>query len=141
MQNFSKNWDGIVRNQQNLLNEALVESLDAYLKVRGQTVYDSNTTHNHGQIAKAVDPMLYKALWQSAGMPVTRLAPLLKTAIKELETNGDKYRKLNSTKSGAMQIYLDIKNPWGSVDHFLIFLKGLYAACIQNPRAHYRGYS
>jgi len=114
----------------NRINESadpLNESLDAYLQVRGQTVYDSNTTHNHGQIAKAIDPALYKALWQSAGMPVTRLAPLLKTAIKELETNGDKYR------------HLDNKNNWGSVDHFLIFLKGLYAACIQNPRAHYRG--
>ena len=119
----------------------LVEGLDAHLYVRGQEVYWGHTTHNHAQIAKAVDPSLYKALWDSAGMPVTRLAPLLKTAIKELETNGDKYRKLNSTESGAMLIYLDTKNPWGSVDHFLIFLKGLYAACIQNPRAHYRAYS
>lgn len=107
----------------------LVESLDAYLYVRNQNVYSGNTTHNHGQIANAVNPALYKALWEGGGMPVTRLAPLLKMGIKELETNGDKYR------------HLDNKNNWGSVDHFLIFLRELYAACIQNPRAHYRGYS
>ena len=107
----------------------LVEGLDAHLHVRGQHVYSGNTTHNHIQIAKAVNPSLYKALWDSAGMPVTRLAPLLKTGIRELETNGDKYR------------HLDNKNNWGSVDDFLIFLRELYAACIQNPRAHYMGHS
>lgn len=107
--------------------DPLTESLDVELRDGGEVVYMGNTTHNHALIAKGMDPALYTALWQSM-MPVKKLAPILKRAIRELEKNGDQY---NSLYDGT----------WGSVKHFLDFLKELYAACIQNPRATYRGYS
>lgn len=148
---FSENWDGVGRNR--LVGDSsggtteayapfdenekkILAALSAefnelsgrryvYLMVRGVIVYESHTKFPSYEITRSVNPALYKALWRKAGGAVRTLAPLLKTAIKELETNGDKYRHLDNPKYRA------------SVDHLLIFLKHLYQGCIQFPKAGY----
>ena len=111
----------------------LVESLDAYLwvvppKPAKENVWSMNVTHNNAKICSAVDPQLYKLLWNSPPTPVSRLMPTLKAAIAKMEGNMEKYRKL------------DPPNGWGGADDLLLFLKGLHFACTKNPTATYEAH-
>lgn len=133
MKTFSEFWDGVagLRNRQRL-DEGLDASLIVGADNERERVWDANTTHNHGVIAKAVDPKLYHILWHTSGtVKAKELIPILKLALQKMSTHAGRarYKKF------------DHKSGWGNVEHFSEFCADLLRACEKHPEARYEGNS
>jgi hypothetical protein len=129
MKTFSEFWDGVagLRNRQRL-DEGLDASLIVGADNERERVWDANTTHNHGVIAKAVDPKLYHILWHTSGtVKAKELIPILKSALRKMSTHRAAYKEL------------DHKSGWGNVEHFSEFCADLLRACEKHPEARYEG--
>lgn len=100
-------------------------SLDFYLYDRVPVnVFDINITHNLAEMADKAG--IYKALWRAEKNKYKNAKQLIspiKKAIKELESNPDKYKNYNP------------KNGWGSYETLLKSLKKILEACIKHPKA------
>jgi hypothetical protein len=100
-------------------------SLDVYLKVVKPTeVYSANITHNLGDMADAAG--IYKELWRPEEISIGQARQLiepLKAAIARLNSDPDKFRRLNP------------ENGWGSYVGFLKFCEEYLKACEENPDA------
>jgi hypothetical protein len=97
-------------------------SLDVYLKVGDETVFEYNITHNLGRMAGEAG--CYEALWRPEEIGVERagqLAELLKTGLLTLVSDPDRFEAMNP------------ENGWGSYDGLVKFLTAYLKACIQNP--------
>lgn len=100
-------------------------SLDFHLEaVRVTTVYSGNITHNLRQMASEAG--VYDVLWKPHEHGYTKagqIIPILRDGVKLLESNPKRFKKFDSP------------NGWGLYVHFVPFVKGVLAACEENPDA------
>lgn len=83
-----------------------------------------NVTHNLNEMAETVG--LYNILWDPEEIGITTASQMivpLEQAIKELETNSDKYKAYNPP------------NGWGNYDIFVSFCRSMLSTCRENPDA------
>ena len=103
-------------------------SLDFYLHYTVDnneiTVFDSNITHNLGDMAREAG--IYEALWrpEEKGWKVAKdIIGVLKDGLQKLKENPEHYEKFNSP------------NGWGMYEHFVPFVEEVLDACIKYPNA------
>lgn len=103
-------------------------SLDVHLEeVRLTSVYSANITHNLGAMAGAAG--LYWGLWHPEEIGIAtagQLIPLLRSGLKTLEADPDKFRAMNPD------------NGWGSYEGLLRFVRAYLQACVDYPGAAVR---
>lgn len=99
-------------------------SLDVYLDVADQRVYEANITHNVNRIAEAAG--CYRELWRPDEIGIERASQLiepLKAGLMTLVSDPLRFEALNP------------ENGWGSYDGFVQFVTAYLKACIQHPHA------
>lgn len=100
-------------------------SLDVYLtRTQPTTIFDSNITHNLGEMADAAG--IYKHLWRPEEIGITKAVQLidpLTHGLSRLKSNPDTYEKFNAS------------NGWGLYEHFVPFVEQYLRACEQYPNA------
>lgn len=99
-------------------------SLDVWLTVKRECVYEANITHNLGKMASACG--VYYACWRPEEINCTRakhILPMLKNGIEVLKADPDYYKKFDSP------------NGWGLYIHFLPWLERYAEACEKYPEA------
>lgn len=99
-------------------------SLDVYLKVGDDTVFEANITHNLNRMTDAAG--CYQALWRPEELQIDRAEQLiepLKDSLTALVSDPTRFEALNP------------ENGWGKYDDLVTFVIGYLKACIQNPDA------
>lgn len=102
-------------------------SLDIYLEVEGQTVYEANITHNVNRIAEAAG--CYRELWRPDEVGIDAASQLiepLKAGLMSLVSDPVRFEALNP------------ENGWGTYDGLVQFVTAYLKACIKNPGATVR---
>ena len=107
-------------------------SLDVWLEIdtggdKPVTVYDSNITHNLGEMADAAG--IYQACWRPEEIGIHRageLAPILRDGLAKLEADPAHFETYNSP------------NGWGLYKHFVPFVREYLEACKSHPKATVR---
>ena len=87
-------------------------------------VFSNNITHNLGSMAGAAG--VYKALWRPEEVGVKQakqLVPLLKDGLAVLQSDPEKFKKLNPD------------NGWGDYDGLCNFVAAYLEACMRHPDA------
>ena len=86
--------------------------------------FSANITHNLTTMAEALG--IYECLWNNEKVGVKTAGQLikpLKTAIKSMKDDPEKYKKFNA------------KNGWGTYNDFLPWLEDLLDACQESPES------
>ena len=99
-------------------------SLDVTLKLKRETVFDANITHNLGKMASACG--VYYACWRPEEINCTKakhILPMLKDGIEVMKNHPDFYKTFDSP------------NGWGLYIHFLPWLEKYADACEKYPEA------
>ena len=99
-------------------------SLDIYLELDGQYVYEANLTHNLTKMASAAD--LYKSLWlcDEYGIAIAEdLIEHLEHGLSNLIKNKDRMEDLNPS------------NGWGSYEGLIKVTCSYLSACYKYPKA------
>lgn len=99
-------------------------SLDVYLSVDGERVYERSITHNVNVMAEAAG--CYMHLWRPDEIGITKASELvqsLERGLSELIAEPDKYEAMNPS------------NGWGSYDGLLAFVASYLSACKNYPNA------
>ncbi len=102
-------------------------SLDVYLEVEGQTIYEANITHNLNRMAEAAG--CYRELWRPDEIGIETASQLidpLKAGLMALVSDPVRFEALNP------------ENGWGSYDGLVQFVTAYLKACIQHPGATVR---
>ena len=102
-------------------------SLDVYLKVKGETVFNSNITHNLGAMAGACG--VYYACWRPEEINCKRarhILPMLQDGVNVLKKDKEHYKRF------------DCANGWGTYGDFLPWLEEYRDACEKYPDAKIR---
>jgi len=89
-----------------------------------KTLYSDNITHNLGNMADAAG--IYEAMWYPEKLKATKAKELvgkLKTGLKKLKSNPEKFKKLNPA------------NGWGNYDILVQFTENYLKACKEFPEA------
>lgn len=99
-------------------------SLDVYLVVDGERVYERNITHNVNVMAEASG--CYMELWRPDEIGITKAIELvqpLERGLSALISEPDKYEAMNPS------------NGWGSYAGLLAFVASYLSACKRYPDA------
>lgn len=99
-------------------------SLDVYLSVDGERVYERNITHNVNVMADAAG--CYMHLWRPDEIGITKAIELidpLERGLVALISEPDKYEAMNPS------------NGWGSYGGLLAFVASYLSACKNYPNA------
>ena len=108
-------------NKRRTMGDELEHLEDVYKEAK---LASHNVTHNLSKMAEAVG--LDKVLWYPEEIGITSASQMivpLEKAIKELETNPDKYKTYNPP------------NGWGNFDIFVSFCRSVLRTCKENPDA------
>jgi hypothetical protein len=100
-------------------------SLDVTLSYGKACAYDSNITHNLGEMAAACG--VYYACWRPEEINCKKakhILPMLKSGISLLKKYPDFYKQFDSP------------NGWGVYEHFLPWLEEYARACEDYPEAN-----
>lgn len=87
-------------------------------------VYDSNITHNLGEMADKVG--IYYHLWRPEELNITQAKELivaLEVGLEDLKNRKEYYEQFNSP------------NGWGMYEHFVPFVEEYLNACKEYPNA------
>lgn len=88
------------------------------------TVFDTNITHNLGNMAEAAG--IYKCLWRpdENGMKYAKdISDILEKGFVDLKKRPEHYKKF------------DAPNGWGTYKHFVPFVQQVWEACLKYPNA------
>jgi hypothetical protein len=99
-------------------------SLDVTLKLKRETVFDANITHNLGKMASACG--VYYACWRPEEINCSKakhILPMLKDGIEVMKNYPEFYKTFDSS------------NGWGLYIHFLPWLEKYATACENYPEA------
>ena len=100
-------------------------SLDVSLhEVRRTEVFETNITHNLGEMADAAG--IYKACWRPEEIGARHakdIIPMLEAGLAELKSKPDYYRQFDSP------------NGWGLYEDFVLWVEEYLEACKENPDA------
>ena len=100
-------------------------SLDVSLyAVRRTEVFDTNITHNLGQMADAAG--IYYACWRPEEIGAKHandIIDILEDGLNDMKARPDYYRQFDSP------------NGWGTYDNFLPWVEKYLLACKENPDA------
>jgi hypothetical protein len=99
-------------------------SLDVYLMVGNEQVYDANVTHNLNKMAMAAE--IYKHLWRPEEIGIERAEQLITPLAKGLS---------ELTSRRAFYVLLNPTNGWGNYEIFVEFVRDYLAACEEFPDA------
>lgn len=102
-------------------------SLDIYLSIDDETVFDQNITHNLGKMADAAG--LYYPIWRPEEVGISKASQLiepLRAGLAQMCERPSHFEQFNAS------------NGWGLYEHFLPWLARLLEACITHPDAAIR---
>lgn len=102
-------------------------SLDVYLEIENQSVYEANITHNVNRIAEAAG--CYRELWRPDEIGVETASQLIEPLKAGLITLVSDPVRLEAHNP---------ENGWGSYDGLVQFVTAYLKACIQHPDATVR---
>ncbi len=99
-------------------------SLDVYLEVGEESVYEANITHNLNLMADQAG--LYKALWRPEELGIVQAGELVAPLSLGLAV----------LKRAPARLYqFDPKNGWGSYEGLVKFVEAYLDACREHPDA------
>jgi len=102
-------------------------SLDVYLTVGEEQVFEANITHNLGAMAREAG--IYTYLWRPEELDITKAGELvepLRTGMAAMCAEPSKFEALNAS------------NGWGTYEQFLPWIAKYFEACAANPDATVR---
>lgn len=101
-------------------------SLDVYLNLDGECVFEANITHNLGRMARAVSEDFYYVLWTPQDLAVDKAVDLLGALNEGI---------LTLVSMPAHFQTFDAENGWGTYENLLRFVRAYRNAIEENPNA------
>jgi len=99
-------------------------SLDVYLIIGRETLYESNITHNLGKMANEAG--IYEACWQPEEIGATKAKDIIRKltlGLDLMKRDPERFKKFDSL------------NGWGTYEHFVSWVESYLRACEENPDA------